>query len=149
MAKVSDEIGAQGVLLLGDNVYSRGVETNTSKRFQETFEEFYPVEAFKSLPFFVIAGNHDHAGNVQAQINYHGSPRWHFPELYYTLPFQFTSSSGVARTVDLIMIDTVDLCSLCEEEYVGCPLLGAAEDDAQWLWLENELEASTADFLWV
>ena len=149
MAKVSDEIGAQGVLLLGDNVYSRGVETNTSKRFQETFEEVYPVEAFKSLPFFVIAGNHDHAGNVQAQIDYHGSPRWHFPELYYTLPFQFTSSTGVARTVDLIMIDTVDLCGLCEEEYVGCPLVGAAEDDVQWQWLEKELEASTADFLWV
>ena len=149
MSKVSEEIGAQGILLLGDNFYLHGVESNTSVRFQETFEDVYPVEAFKNLPFYVIAGNHDHRGNVQAQIDYHGSARWHFPHLYYKLPFKFTSSTGVPRTVDFVLIDTVDLCGICEEEYVGCPLVGAAEDEVQWTWLEQQLQTSTADFLWV
>ena len=153
MSKVSKEIDAQGVLLLGDNFYDRGVEKNTSIRFKETFEEVYPIEAFEKLPFYVIAGNHDHAGNVQAQIDYHdASARWHFPSLYYKLPFEYVSSSGVKRTVDFIMIDTVNLCGFCEDEYIGCELPGPFDLEAaenQWEWLESQLQTSTADFLWV
>ena len=94
----------------------------------------------------------DHRGNVQAQIDYHGSARWHFPTLFYPLHFNFTSSSGVARTVHLIMIDTVSLAGSCEVDYAGCPLLDPADPDAaddQWAWLEDQLAKSSADFLWV
>ena len=154
MAATADVLGAEAVLLLGDNFYTHGVSTNTSSRFQDTFEAVYPPSAFKQLPFYVVAGNHDHRGNVQAQIDYHGSPRWHFPTLYYTLSWSFTSSSGADRTVDVIMIDTVSLAGLClaEEEYPGCPLEfadGADGNEDQWAWLAQQLNASTADFLWI
>ena len=90
MAAAAGALGAEAVLLLGDNFYTHGVETNTSSRFRDTFEAVYPPSLFRQLPFYVVAGNHDHRGNVQAQIDYHGSPRWHFPALYYTLRWNFT-----------------------------------------------------------
>jgi tartrate-resistant acid phosphatase type 5 len=156
MSKISKKIEAEGILLLGDNFYSRGVETNTSTRFNTTFEQVYPEESFSNLPFYVLAGNHDHKGNVEAQIDYHDmSDRWHFPKLYYKLCFNFTSTSGVQRTVDIIMIDTVTLIGEClnETDFPGCPLFLRPEKvnaaNMQWIWLETQLTQSTADFLWV
>lgn len=154
MATVAHNLDAEGVLLLGDNFYTHGVDSVDSVRFNITFEQVYPPASFQELPFYVIAGNHDHRGNVEAQIDYHSrSTRWHFPQLYYTLNFNFTSTSGVLRTVDLIMIDTVDLAGACIDEYPGCPLVQSLEDiqaaETQWTWLDEQLNKSTADFLWV
>lgn len=151
MSKIADELKASGILLLGDNFYMNGVNTNTSARFKETFENVYPISAFKSLPFYVVAGNHDHRGNVQAQVDYHGSSRWHFPQLFYKLPFNFISSTGIVRTVDFIMIDTVKLAGACEGDvdWPGCPLTNPIDNDDEWTWIKNQLQASTADFLWV
>ena len=154
MSIKSKQLGAQGVLLLGDNFYLEGVQSNESKRFQETFEDVYQPQMFNNgtLPFYVVAGNHDHRGNVQAQIEYHGSGRWHFPELYYSLPFSFTSSTGVARTVEILMIDTCSLAGVSDDDCQGCELPGPPsleEAEAQWSWIEERLNTSTADFLWV
>ena len=151
MSTIAAATNAQGVVLLGDNFYYRGVEKNTSVRFQETFEEVYTPAAFLDLPFYVVAGNHDHLGDVQAQIDYHDkSLRWHFPSLFYLLPFNFTSSTGVRRRLDLVMIDTVNLAGACAVDFPGCPLLGPADPvaaEAQWAWLNATLGNSTADHL--
>ena len=153
MATVAKDLNANGSLLLGDNFYRHGVRSNESSRFQSTFEAVYTQALFPDLPFYVIAGNHDHRGNVQAQIDYHASSaRWHFPQLYYSLPFAFHSSTGVARTVELLMIDTVVLTGVSDDDCPGCELPGPAsrsEAEKQWAWLETQLNASTADFLWV
>ena len=153
MSAKATELAASAVLLLGDNFYLHGVSSSSSSRFNQTFENVYSPDMFGKLPFYVVAGNHDHRGSVQAQIDYSArSARWNFPSLYYSLPFEFTSSSGVARKLELLMIDTVVLTGISDDECVGCELPGppsveAAE--AQWAWLEGRLNASTADFLWV
>lgn len=174
MSEINKKRQAEGILLLGDNFYTHGVSSNMSVRFKETFEDVYTEEKFGSeLPFYVIAGNHDHYGDVSAEVAYHdNSSRWHFPSLYYKLPFNFTSSTGVSRTVDIMMIDTVVLAGMCEyelnargsdlevtttteeeEEEEECNLTMLdeyiEESKTQWEWLESELESSNADFLWV
>jgi hypothetical protein len=58
----------------------------------------------------------------------------------------------VNRTVDIIMIDTVSLAGSCETDFAGCPLRDPTDPEAaedQWAWLEQQLEQSKADFLWV
>ena len=86
MAKIATEIDSEFVLALGDNFYFSGVENADSKRFEETFQKVYTGESLMT-PWYVIAGNHDHKGNVSAQIEYTGleantNNRWQFPSLY-------------------------------------------------------------------
>eukprot|EP00940_MAST-03C_sp_MAST-3C-sp2_P001490 g1490.t1 len=111
--------------------------------------------------FNVIAGNHDHNGNVSAQVAYSSlSARWSFPSLYY----DFEKNIG-GSTVHFVMIDTVilsgnsDVTSQETGEIVasltGAELAerwspSAVEQrvaDDQWTWIESTLKDSKADFI--
>ena len=150
MQKIGDANNASFALALGDNFYSFGIQTVESTRFQDTFENVFTNQ----IPFHVLAGNHDHRGNVSAQIAYSGhSKRWTYPSEYYKL--QKISDSGDV-TLDIFMIDTVILSGNCHVDYDdelelnGSELPGPKvkkDSDDQLTWLENELKASTADFI--
>lgn len=67
-------------LLLGDNIYDKGVKDVNDKKFQTHFEKPY-----KDIPFQfkVVLGNHDAYGNWKAQIEYK-SDRWLLPDRWYS-----------------------------------------------------------------
>eukprot|EP00493_Phyllostaurus_siculus_P017225 UN17488 len=68
MPAIASEIDAQFVLALGDNFYGSGIHGDeTDPRFRETFEDVYTNKSLQ-IPFYAIAGNHDHMNNVTAQI---------------------------------------------------------------------------------
>ena len=72
MQAVSDHLGLKPrfVMAVGDNFYGVGIQgSEYSSRFQTTFEDVFTEEALE-CPWYVIAGNHDHKGNVTAQIDY-------------------------------------------------------------------------------
>ena len=76
------------VPLLGDNFYKVGVKSVDDKRFKETFEDVYRAKSLMNR-WYILAGNHDHHGNVWAQIEYtQRSSRWYFPHFYYTEKFK-------------------------------------------------------------
>lgn len=145
-------------LALGDNFYSHGLQGDChSPRFVNTFENVFVGEHLKSpFTFHVLAGNHDHLGNVTAQIEYSKlSERWSFPTEYYTI----TETGADGSTVQIVMIDTVILSGGSEvldskgeivHELHGNELPGAADKakaDAQLAWLESTITSSTADYL--
>jgi tartrate-resistant acid phosphatase type 5 len=147
MKMIGDQINARFSVALGDNFYSTGVENVESKRFKLTFEDVFKND----IPFHVIAGNHDHLGNVSAEIAYTArSKRWSYPSLYYT----FTEKAG-NQTVQFVMTDTVVLSGNChvpnsDVELHGNELGGPENVDAaesQMRWIEETLAASTADYL--
>jgi len=154
MNKVASAIKSQFVLALGDNFYSSGIPTKSSSsdpRFQTTFENVYTGDALQT-PWYVVAGNHDHEGNVTAQIEYTTkSSRWTFPSEFYTK--SFTSDDGV--TLDIVMIDTIDITGSIPvpeghpDYFAPLPEVPRSANEQAWTWLEEQLAASKADYLLV
>ena len=94
------------VIALGDNFYHEGVEDENSKRFAATWDNVYTAQSLQK-PWYLIAGNHDHKGNVTGQIEYSKhNARWNFPAPYHA--HSFRSDDGQV-TLDVILLDTVDL----------------------------------------
>jgi len=155
MGKVAEDIQSQFVLALGDNFYHTGVNNDHSYRFKRTFEDVYKADSLQT-PWYAIGGNHDHYGNITAQIAHSlESPngRWVFPSLYHSHSF---SAPDDSFTIDLILIDTVDLCGnneIQEESKAGyfdpLPLKDKSDAREQWKWIEAKMKASTADYLLV
>lgn len=157
MNSAASEMGAKFSLALGDNFYSHGIGGDwTDARFQNTFEQCFDGESLSNssgFEFHVLAGNHDHRGNVQAQIDYtQHSARWSFPDYYYS----FSKTTPDGATVEFVMIDTVQLSGNSQlndedtDSLRGSELPGPADAVAaanQIAWIDATLKASTADFL--
>ena len=147
------------IMTCGDNFYESGIEGDEySSRFR-TFEEGFPQPQLRNIPFFAIAGNHDHMGNLSAQIAYSDhSSRWRFPSMWYTFSEIALFNDGRNATTQIVYIDTLAL--------VGDPIL--CTNPQQWQafikiqcdmqrlyraqqqeWLETTLNASKADYLWI
>jgi hypothetical protein len=130
-------VGARFTLLLGDNFYAHGVNSIDDHRFNSTFENVFKSEHLQGARHFrVIAGNHDHRGNVTAQIAYSSrSSRWFFPSEYYDFE-EATAGDNGNMTVHFVMIDTVILSRT-----------HSADAERHWAWLTHKLASSSADFL--
>lgn len=149
MGKLADLLNPEFVLGLGDNFYFLGVENVNDKRFQETFEDIFTSSSL-NIPWYFCAGNHDHHGNVSAEIDYSKkSDRWNFPDFNYSKTWRIPDSSS---TVQLVMIDTVILCGNTRLGRVGDQPHGTdfpKQADQQWAWIEKTLADSKADYLLV
>ncbi|KAI6212387.1 Tartrate-resistant acid ATPase [Aphelenchoides besseyi] len=111
--------------------------------------------------WFMVAGNHDHLGNVEAQIAYTDRSNKTFPSLYYKTSYSFGPKG---TRVEFVFIDTVVLCGNSNNvksrsifSWIGVktriPERPAAkyvnESKKQWKWIEEQLRTSTADHLFV
>ena len=96
MARYAREHGGLDFVVgVGDNFYPAGVTDVHDTRFLETFENAY-AEAELRVPWWHLAGNHDHRGNATAQVAYSAvSPdgRWNMPALWYTHSHSFIDAT--------------------------------------------------------
>ena len=163
MAIIASQYNVDMVWGMGDNIYQAGVTDEYDPRFNETFESVFTQNSLTNIPFYMIAGNHDHYGNISGQIFYSNhSDRWKYPNQYYSEIFELPNSN---KKVQLIMIDTITACGQNYDSLEHCKSLNIAkekcfvdepgfdesitEDIAQWEWIEKELNQSSADYLFV
>ncbi len=115
------------VVLLGDNFYEEGVVSVDDPKFKTDFEDVFNSQRFPG-PFYPVLGNHDYAGNIDAQVAYsQKSERWKMPSFYRKVRWE-----ADGQTLDLFLIDSNTI-------------VGGKEDaDAQVDWLDRELADSDA-----
>lgn len=80
-------------LLLGDTIYPNGLESSNANKISEKdyvqlknkFER--PYEKLKDMDIWVVPGNHEWRGDIQAMINYSKESRlWKMPYNHYKIP---------------------------------------------------------------
>ncbi|XP_064606154.1 tartrate-resistant acid phosphatase type 5-like [Liolophura sinensis] len=149
MGVIAETVRPDFILSLGDNFYSSGVQTVDDIRFRETFEKVF-THPLLSVPWYIIAGNHDHRGNVQAQIDYtQASKRWYFPDFNYVKAVSLPD--GTAE-LTMVFIDTVLLCGITDMYFPGQAPINAEDEelaDEIWSWLEAQLQQSRSEYLLV
>jgi len=143
VARGISRVSSDFILAIGDNFYADGVTDVYDRRFRETWQEVYPVSLVGPRPWYVVAGNHDHRGNVSAEIEYmkHDvTRRWKYPNYYYQLKKYFVNSQDneIIR-VGILMIDTVILTGQWDHDEPQ-PLEGYHMlKGHQMKWIEREL----------
>lgn len=68
-------------LLLGDNIYPKGVKNAADPQFKSKFEEPYKNLKFG---FYPVLGNHDNYANEDAEVAYE-SDKWHMGGRWYSM----------------------------------------------------------------
>ncbi|XP_073253709.1 tartrate-resistant acid phosphatase type 5-like [Porites lutea] len=147
MSKIAENLETQFIVALGDNFYHLGVKNVDDKRFNETFEDVFTAKSLMT-PWYFCAGNHDHYGNVSAQIAYSSkSKRWNFPDYYYTKSWKIPGSD---IELQLVLLDTVQLCGDSGDDHFNTQPQEPESQEAsetQWKWIEDTLQSSTAHYL--
>ena len=127
------------VISVGDNFYEHGVTSLDDDHWQRSFELVYDAPSLQ-VPWYVILGNHDYAGNTVPQLEYGKThPRWIMPDRYYTKVYPIDS----ATNVECFYIDT---CPFIHEYYQN-PLFSeipAQDPNRQLQWLNQALATSKA-----
>ena len=117
----------------------------------------------EKLPWYVIAGNHDHDGNVSAEIEYSTNPqnaggRWKFPYWYHNVTQTF-EVGGKTVELEVLLFDSVIMTGNTGTLHANgtiteLPLNKLRPDNEtlaqeQMDWLEQRMSTSTADYLWL
>jgi len=70
MSRVAQEGRTPFVVLAEDNFHPKSVKSTSDPQWQDKFERLYDTASLQATSFYAVAGNHDHRGNIDAQLAY-------------------------------------------------------------------------------
>jgi tartrate-resistant acid phosphatase type 5 len=127
------------VVSTGDNFLEYGVKSASDPLWKRSFESVYSAQSLM-VPWYVVPGNHDYRGSVEAEIQYgKTSPRWRMPDRYYTV----SEPIGHTSTLQLFFLDTSPFVGSYRSP-VSITKVAGQDPKVQLAWLDKELSASTA-----
>ncbi len=139
MGEVAEEHGIRFIVTGGDNFQTAGVQSVMDPLWWFCHESLYTNPSL-NVDWYPALGNHDHGGNIQAQIDYSDiSRRWKMPAPYYTMVKTRNEVS-----IRLIILDTYSIIegfSDPDEKYT----LKAAQKQVQWV--DSILAAEKEDWI--
>ncbi|GMO50089.1 MAG: metallophosphoesterase [Treponemataceae bacterium] len=145
MGKAAEANNLALMAVAGDPIHDEGVQSVDDPEWQEKIENIYTAPSLHTIPWYVVAGNHEYRGNVQALLDYSAkSERWNMPARYFSLEKPIGTTK---ETCLLVFIDTTPLIdkyrSGTEPDYADSDA-GRQDIDAQLAWIERALVESNA-----
>lgn len=139
MANVASDCGVRFYVTCGDNFQISGVQSTQDPLWMSSFENIY-THPSSHYDWYPALGNHDHGGNVQAQVDYSKiSRRWKMPANYYTM---VKERDGVS--VRLVIIDTQPIVRALGSNDPDYP---AKEAKKQLAWVDSVLAVADEDWV--
>lgn len=134
MGDVAITSASDFVISTGDNFYNRGVRSVTDPQWRTTYENVYSAPSLQT-PWYVVLGNHDYAGDPDAEVAYTAtSARWRMPARYWREDMALADNA----VASFFFLDTTPITRLAG---VRDYLPGTTGDARPQLrWLEQELE---------
>jgi 3',5'-cyclic AMP phosphodiesterase CpdA len=134
------------ILATGDNFYPSGVASTQDYSWIASYENMYTAHSLQT-DWYVVLGNHDYKGNVQAEIDYSKiSRRWHMPSRYYAK--KISIGGDTTQQILLVCLDTSPFIS----QYYSSPdhqeEIRRQDTAAQKKWLESVLSDPSPNIKW-
>ncbi len=136
MGLTAEEISSRFVISTGDNFYPSGVRDVDDSKWQSSFERIYTAASLQK-PWYVVLGNHDWQGNVDAEIEYSDrSDRWKMPDHYFSEEIEINDSTKAL----FVFIDTTPIADA--ERSRLYPQSELWDADRQLAWIDSTLANS-------
>ena len=140
LGATAGEINASFVVTCGDNFHGKGVSTSTDPLWKENFEKVY-TDPSLMIPWYIALGNHDYAGNVEAELEYaRGSKRWTQPGRYYA----FTKELPGSVVVLFLVLDSSPFVQEYTRDQQDRHHVRGQDTLAQLRWCDSVLSSSNA-----
>jgi hypothetical protein len=102
MAEVAEYLNVSFILAAGDNIYENGVDSIDDPAWDVYTENFNQPSL--QIPWYVCAGNHDHYGNVQVEVDYTDvDDRWTMPNFFFTFK---KAINGDGDSLGIVIFDS-------------------------------------------
>lgn len=145
LGKTAKEMKVSFFVSLGDNFYPSGVRSVQDHSWLASYEDIYTAHSLQN-DWYVVLGNHDYKGSVQAEIDYTNiDRRWNMPARYYSK--KVLINNDTSQQVLLVFLDTTPLVNqyYSSEEHADVHTQDTA---AQRKWLEKVLSDSSPNIRW-
>lgn len=140
MVDVAVKCNVRFIVTAGDNFQIRGPQSTQDYLWISSFESIY-THPSTLVNWYPALGNHDHAGNVQAQIDYSDiSRRWSMPANYYTVVEDRNDVS-----IRVVILDTQPILSAYENSDFGS-VFSWDNAEKQLAWADSVLSAAKEDW---
>jgi tartrate-resistant acid phosphatase type 5 len=147
MGITAKQSGAAFILATGDNFYPSGVASTQDYSWIASYENMYTAHSLQT-DWYVVLGNHDYKGNIQAEIDYSKiSRRWHMPYQYYAkkIPIGADPKNGVLL---LVCIDTSPFISQYYSSQDHKDQVQKQDTAMQRKWIEEVLSDTSSAIKW-
>lgn len=146
MAITAKDIDRDFIISAGDNFYPVGVASEYDPQWKTSFEDIYKDFSLH-WNWYSVLGNHDYAGNPDAQVAYSKiSRRWNMPARYYSKTFDINGDPN--QQVLIAFIDTNPLIPEFYKNDVYGKNVVSQDTTAQKKWLVKTLSTAPKSVKW-
>lgn len=146
MGKTATDINRDFIISTGDNFYPVGVASEHDPQWKSSYEDIY-TDFSLHWNWYPVLGNHDYAGNPDAQVAYSKiSRRWNMPARYYSETFNINGNPN-----EQVLIAFIDTNPLIPEFYKSkqyAKNVISQDSIAQKKWLVKTLTEAPKTVKW-